>query len=105
MFVLARHPTGEMGTHRDIAEHRAPRGEKVLLEHVPRVAGLTGYVDTTQFNPPSGGLFETGNHIEKRGLSAARRTNNGDKRTLGNVERRWAQRLGEVEGFGHAIEV
>ena len=92
---------------RHVLEHVHVGEQRVVLEHGVDVA-LVGRgardVLAVQQDPPGGGLFEPGDHPQRGGLAAARRTEHREELALGDVEVGGLDRDVVPEPLAHPVE-
>ena len=76
-------------SERDVVEDAHMREERVGLEHHRNVAALrrqVGHVAFADEQLAGGDRLEAGDHVERRGLPAARRANQHDERSIGDLD-------------------
>ncbi len=73
-----------------IVDHRSPRQQKVLLQHVADLADHPGRILTVDQDATGSWMQQSGDNVEDRALTAPRRPDQGDEATSGHLADRQA---------------
>ena len=72
----------DLHTENDVVEHRAPRQQQVLLQHVADAADGAGGVDALDEHAAAGRLQQSGDDVENGGFAAAGGADQADEAPL-----------------------
>jgi hypothetical protein len=90
--ALGARQTLDHGAELDVLDGGAPGEERVFLEDHPAIGSGLGHLVAVHEDTAGGGLDEARDHVQERGLAAARRPEEAGEAVLGQLEADFVER-------------